>query len=148
MDREPRMAAISHIAKEENHMQRTHFGGPFEAERAYSPVVKTVGGAHLWVAGQTGLRDDAGKFLTGDFEAQTRQCFKAIAAQLAKGLQATDAACLGAYLHGLAADLAAELEVGTEGMVAGDVLRYLPVAIERLKTDDEDDEDEEDHHHG
>ncbi len=72
----------------------------------------------------------------------------AIAAQLAKGLQATDAACLGAYLHGLAADLAADLEVGTEGMVAGDVLRYLPVAIERLKTDDEDDEDEEDQHHG
>lgn len=79
------MRRISHIANGENDMQRTHFGGPFEAERAYSPVVKTVGGAHLWVAGQTGLRDDAGKFLTGDFEAQTRQCFKAIAAQLAKG---------------------------------------------------------------
>ncbi len=68
-----------------------------------------------------------------------------IAAQLAKGLPATEAACLGAYLHGLAADLAAELEVGTEGMVAGDLLRYLPLAIERLKADDED---EEDHHHG
>jgi len=69
----------------------------------------------------------------------------AIAAQLAKGLPAIEAACLGAYLHGLAADLAAELEVGTEGMVAGDLLRYLPVAIERLKADDED---EEGHHHG
>jgi ADP-dependent NAD(P)H-hydrate dehydratase / NAD(P)H-hydrate epimerase len=69
----------------------------------------------------------------------------AIAAQLAKGLPATDAACLGAYVHGLAADLAAEREVGTEGMVAGDVLKYLPVAIEKLKTGDEG---EEDHHHG
>jgi enamine deaminase RidA (YjgF/YER057c/UK114 family) len=66
-------------------MPRTNFAGPFETERAYSPVVKTVGGTHLWVAGQTGLRDDQGKFLTGDFEAQTRQCFKNIAAQLAKG---------------------------------------------------------------
>ena len=33
----------------------------------------------------------------------------AIVAQLAKGMTATDAACLGGYLHGLAADLAAEL---------------------------------------
>jgi len=71
----------------------------------------------------------------------------AIAAQLAKGLEATDAACLGAYVHGLAADLAAELEVGTEGMVAGDLLSYLPSALERLKNGDEE-EDEEGHHHG
>ena len=66
-------------------MQRTSFAGEFETERAYSPVIKTVGGAHLWVAGQTGLRDDSGKILAGDFETQTRQCFKNIAAQLAKG---------------------------------------------------------------
>ena len=42
-------------------------------------------------------------------------------------------ACLGAYLHGLAADLAAENAVGTEGMVAGDVIQFLPTAVERLK---------------
>jgi len=57
----------------------------------------------------------------------------AIVAQLAKGLGATEAACLGAYLHGLAADLAAENAVGTEGMVAGDVIQFLPAAVERLK---------------
>ena len=56
-----------------------------------------------------------------------------IVAQLAKGLGATEAACLGAYLHGLAADLAAENAVGTEGMVAGDVIQFLPAAVERLK---------------
>ncbi len=56
-----------------------------------------------------------------------------IVAQLAKGLGATEAACLGAYLHGLAADLAAENAVGTEGMVASDVIQYLPAAVERLK---------------
>jgi len=62
-----------------------------------------------------------------------------IAAQLAKGLGATEAACLGAYLHGLAADLAAEDAFGTEGLVAGDLLVYLPAAIELVKTGDEED---------
>jgi NAD(P)H-hydrate epimerase len=56
-----------------------------------------------------------------------------IVAQLAKGVPATDAACLGAYLHGLAADLAAEEAVGTDCMVASDLFRYLPAAVERLK---------------
>lgn len=56
-----------------------------------------------------------------------------IAAQLAKGLDATDAACLGAYLHGLAADLAAENAAGTEGMIASDLFQFLPAAVERLK---------------
>ena len=42
-----------------------------------------------------------------------------IAAQLAKGLGATDAACLGAYLHGLAADLAAERRVRHRGHGGG-----------------------------
>jgi len=67
----------------------------------------------------------------------------AIVAQLAKGLSATEAACLGAYLHGLAADLAAEQVVGTEGMVAGDVIQFLPAAVERLKAGPE----EEGHEH-
>ena len=56
-----------------------------------------------------------------------------IVAQLAKGLSATEAACLGAYLHGLAADLAAEDAVGTEGMIASDLFQFLPAAVERLK---------------
>ncbi len=61
-----------------------------------------------------------------------------IGAQLAKGLGALDAACLGAYLHGLAADLAAERAVGTEGMLASDLLDFLPAAIEQLKSDQEE----------
>ena len=60
-----------------------------------------------------------------------------IVAQLAKGLPATDAACLGAYLHGLAADIAAEEAVGTEGMIASDLFQFLPAAIERVKTGDQ-----------
>jgi hydroxyethylthiazole kinase-like uncharacterized protein yjeF len=68
----------------------------------------------------------------------------AIVAQLAKGLSATEAACLGAYLHGLAADLAAEQSVGTDGMVAGDVIQFLPAALERLKAGPE--EEAHEHH--
>lgn len=56
-----------------------------------------------------------------------------IGAQLAKGLPATEAACLGAYVHGLAADLVAG-EIGTEGMVASDLFEFVPAALERLKT--------------
>ena len=66
-----------------------------------------------------------------------------IVAQLAKGLPATEAACLGAYLHGLAADLAAEEAVGTECMVASDLFHYLPAAVERLKAGPQ----EESHEH-
>jgi len=65
-----------------------------------------------------------------------------IVAQLAKGLPATEAACLGAYLHGLAADLAAEDAVGTDCMVASDLFHYLPAAVERLKAGPQ----EESHH--
>ena len=68
-----------------------------------------------------------------------------IAAQLAKGLPATDAACLGAYLHGLAADLAAEQAVGTEGMVASDLFNFLPAAVERLKAGPQEELHEHEH---
>ena len=67
-----------------------------------------------------------------------------IAAHLAKGLDATDAACLGAYLHGLAADLAASRAVGTEGMIATDLFQFLPAALELLKAGPE--EDAHEHH--
>ncbi len=67
-----------------------------------------------------------------------------IVAQLAKGLPATDAACLGAYLHGLAADLAAEEAVGTDCMVASDLFHYLPAAVERLKAGPQEESHEHD----
>ena len=63
-------------------MKRTHFAGAFENERAYSRAVKTVGGAHLWLAGTTGLRDESDRVLEGDFEGQVRQCFRNIEKKL------------------------------------------------------------------
>lgn len=46
---------------------------------------------------------------------------------LCQGLSPFDAACLGVYMHGRAGDLAAR-EVGQVGMIASDLLRFLPQA--------------------
>jgi len=55
-----------------------------------------------------------------------------IAAFLAQGLAPYDAARLGVFVHGLAADLA-HASVGTLGMVAGDVTAALPRALHSLE---------------
>ena len=54
-----------------------------------------------------------------------------IAALLAQGLPAFDAAQLAAHLHGLAGDLAAE-ELSKPGMIASDLPGYLPKAWQEL----------------
>jgi enamine deaminase RidA (YjgF/YER057c/UK114 family) len=46
--------------------------------RAYSPAVITEGGRIVWLAGQTGIRDEQGKDLSGSFEAQARQIFRSM----------------------------------------------------------------------
>jgi NAD(P)H-hydrate epimerase len=74
-----------------------------------------------------------------------------IAGQLAKGLPATEAACLGGYVHGLAADMAVDTAVSAEGMIASDLFDFLPLAVERLALGDEDDGEDDhdyDHDHG
>ncbi|HEX5760209.1 MAG TPA: NAD(P)H-hydrate dehydratase [Thermoanaerobaculia bacterium] len=54
-----------------------------------------------------------------------------LAALLAQGLEPLDAALAGAYVHGLAGDLAAERQ-GTRGLSAGDLAEALPAAFRRL----------------
>jgi NAD(P)H-hydrate epimerase len=54
-----------------------------------------------------------------------------ITALLCQGLSPFDAAHLGAYLHGLAGDLAAA-ELGQVSMIASDLLRFLPTAFKSL----------------
>ncbi len=51
---------------------------------------------------------------------------------LAQGLTPFDAASLGAWLHGAAADLLAD-EIGSAGMLAGDLLKSIPVARHQLE---------------
>ena len=54
-----------------------------------------------------------------------------IAALLAQGLPAEDAAIAGVYLHGLAADLLVA-ERGPRGNTAGDILSFFPDALRQL----------------
>ncbi|HEV2971917.1 MAG TPA: NAD(P)H-hydrate dehydratase, partial [Pirellulales bacterium] len=53
-----------------------------------------------------------------------------IAGLLAQSLEPFDAAQLGAYLHGLAGDLAADA-LGQVSIIASDLIRYLPEAFQR-----------------
>ncbi len=62
-----------------------------------------------------------------------------IASLRAQGFDGADAAWMGAYLHGLAADLAAE-QMGEVSLVAGDVIRYLPAAFRALQAEKESDD--------
>ncbi|MDY7077128.1 MAG: NAD(P)H-hydrate dehydratase, partial [Chloroflexota bacterium] len=98
---------------------------------AWGQVV-VLKGAHTVVAapdGRTAIEPFANPGLatagTGDVLAGT------IVALLAQGLGAFEAAAAGAYLHGLAGELA-RTEVGVAGMVAGDVLAHLIQAWQHI----------------
>ncbi|MDR1496679.1 MAG: NAD(P)H-hydrate dehydratase [Clostridiales Family XIII bacterium] len=54
-----------------------------------------------------------------------------IASFAAQGMSAKDAALAGVFIHGLAGDMAVN-ERGEYGLVATDIVRYLPLAIKRV----------------
>jgi NAD(P)H-hydrate epimerase len=54
-----------------------------------------------------------------------------LAALLARGMTPSTASRLGVHLHGLAGDLAAK-DLGTESLIASDLVDYLPVAFQSL----------------
>jgi len=60
-----------------------------------------------------------------------------IAGFLAQGLSALHAALLGAFVHGLAGDLAA-FELGQRGMIAGDLIDYIPDVLQDLESGEVD----------
>jgi NAD(P)H-hydrate epimerase len=64
----------------------------------------------------------------------------------AQAFDAFDAAWIGSYLHGLAADLAAD-QLGEISLIAGDVIRYLPAAFRALEEQDEEDSESSAAHH-
>ena len=51
---------------------------PFQLSRAFSPGVVTDGGKIVWVAGQTATRDNDGRDIANNFEAQVKQVFSQI----------------------------------------------------------------------
>ena len=55
----------------------------------------------------------------------------AITAMRSQGLNAYEAAVCGAYLHGVAGEIARR-EIGSAGVVAGDLLMRLPEALKLL----------------
>lgn len=59
-------------------MKKTHVRGSWQKSRAFSPAVITEGGKIIWIAGHTGQKDNEGKSLAGDFDAQTYQTFRNI----------------------------------------------------------------------
>ena len=63
-------------------MKKSFVRGTWQKSRAFSPAVITEGGKVIWIAGHTGLKDETGKSLAGDFDAQMRQTFKNIDATL------------------------------------------------------------------
>lgn len=46
--------------------------------RGFTPGVVTEGGKTIWISGQTGLVDEQGKSMAGNFEGQARVIFRAI----------------------------------------------------------------------
>lgn len=91
--------------------------------KGFRSVVATPGGEAAYVlAGNPGMATGgSGDVLTG-----------VIGALLARGVPARGAAAAGAFLHGLAGDLAAET-LGEEGVVASDLVDRLPDAILSLE---------------
>jgi NAD(P)H-hydrate epimerase len=88
---------------------------------AGSVVAAPSGELYMNPTGNSGLASGGtGDVLTG-----------IIAAFLGQGVAATEAAALGAFVHGLAGDLAAEA-LGEAGMIAGDVLDHVPYALMEL----------------
>ncbi len=85
---------------------------------AYTAVIDTIGQCWFNPTGNPGMATGgSGDVLTG-----------ILTALLAQGIKAIDAARLGVYIHGLAADLAAA-DLGEVSLTAHDIIDYLPAAF-------------------
>ena len=63
---------------------KDYIKGDRPQQSGYSLAVVTEGGKIVWLGGQTGYVDDAGKSLAGDFDGQVRQVFKLLGRTLEK----------------------------------------------------------------
>ena len=113
----PAWSAASRLAREQNVCVVLKGAGTIVAGPDGRMAVNSTGNPGMATAG-------TGDVLTG-----------IITGLMAQGLPPWEAACAGVYLHGLAGDLAAS-EQGEAGLIAGDVIRAIPRAIQRVLTDD------------
>ena len=111
-----RLGAASRLAREQNVCVVLKGAGTVIAAPDGRLAVNSTGNPGMATAG-------TGDVLTG-----------LLAGLLAQGLPVWEAACAGVYLHGLAGDLAA-LEQGEAGVIAGDVIRAVPRAIQHILAD-------------
>jgi len=109
-----RLSRTAAIAQDLN-VALLHKGAPtLIAEPLRGVYINTTGSSALATAG-------TGDVLTG-----------LVGSFIAQGATPADAACVGAWLHGRAGDLAAA-EWGQRGVIAGDLLRYLGGAVLELE---------------
>ncbi len=99
----------------------SRFGSVVVLKGAHTLIAEPSGRVFINVTGNSGMATGG----TGDVLAG------AIGGLLAQGLSPLDAAVCGTYIHGMAGDIAAS-KLGEPGMIAGDVLRYLPKALKSL----------------
>ncbi|MBI5094241.1 MAG: NAD(P)H-hydrate dehydratase [Candidatus Hydrogenedentes bacterium] len=115
---------VSEIQAKRQHIA-SEFARAFECVlvlKGHRTVIAEPGGpVYINTTGNSGLAKGG----TGDVLAGF------IGGLLAQGMPASDAARLGVYLHGLAGDLAAAAKT-ERGMIAGDVITFLPEAWKRL----------------
>ena len=98
-----------------------------ELAQTYQVVIVLKGHQTLVTDGQQSFSNDTGNpgMATGGSGDVLTGLVTALVCQ---GLDALSAACLGAHVHGRAGDLAAE-QLGQAGMIASDLVKFLPAAI-------------------
>ena len=98
-----------------------------ELAQTYQVVIVLKGHQTLVTDGQQSFCNDTGNpgMATGGSGDVLTGLITALVCQ---GLDPWSAACLGVYLHGCAGDLAAE-QLGQAGMIASDLVKFLPAAI-------------------
>ncbi len=120
------MGRLLGISSDDVQRDRIGIASAFAQKHKVTVVLKgaatVVATPHGWVfvnsTGNPGMASGGtGDVLTG-----------MIGGLLAQGYSASQAACLGVYLHGLAGDLAAE-EKGEAAMIAGDLIDKIPQAF-------------------
>ena len=133
---------LTGLAIEEIIKNRFKYAVDFAAENNLTIILKgapsiiadAAGNIHINSTGNEGMATaGSGDVLTG-----------LVGGFLAQGMKTVEAAVLAVYAHGLAGDMAAET-VGSRGMIAGDILDYVPKALLNIEGLDDFDDDYEDY---